>query len=182
MKKVLSVPYISQRKETQDPFWWERACGIFVVSMLLKYFGESFKSIDDLLSEGVKTGGYIQNVGWRHDALVDLARAHGVALERREYKAQSSNDGETLLVQGLEDIVSAIDGEKPVVVSVTRPSGSSHLAVVVGYDKQEGHKGFYIHDFDPDAEGPGEGQFVPEDLLKSSWRRLAIFCKNKPAK
>lgn len=182
MTRILPVPYISQRRKTADPFWLERACGVFSLAMILGYFGKKDVSIEDLLEEGTKAGGYIPNIGWKHDVLVELARNHGIEMERKEYKATDLAQRAALLGAGEEDITRAVEEGRPVVISVTRPSGSSHLAVVVGYDKKEGHEGFYVHDFDPDAEGSGESQFVPKTMFESTWRRLAIFCQNGPAK
>jgi hypothetical protein len=46
---------------------------------------ETYVPVDDVISEGISIGGYKQDIGWSHEALVRLFRNRGINAYRQEF-------------------------------------------------------------------------------------------------
>lgn len=186
MRKILAVPYFSQRIDVSDPHWQERACGILCLKMVLDFLGAKTLSPNEFIQQGVAAGAYGE-WGWTHAGLVSIASSYGVAMNRKEFRSQDSREAEKFLKEGIDEIVLSIEKEKPVLISAIKKwveIKKFHMMVLVGFEMDEGVpataqagrlKGFYYHDPDAHTEGEGKNQFVPIETFKKYWRRMAIF-------
>ncbi len=178
MRKILQVPYYSQKIDVSDPHWKERACGILSLKMLLDFLGVKTSSPDESIQQGEIASAYGE-WGWTHAGLVSVASSYGVAMKRKEFRSQDSVEAEKLLKEGINELVLSIEKGKPVLISAIKKwveIKKFHMMVLVGFEMDEGVlKGFYCHD--PDAYTPHEGkdQFVLIETFKKHWRRMAIF-------
>ena len=186
MRKILSVPYYSQKIDVSNPHWKERACGILCLKMVLDFLRAKTPFSDEFIQRGVTSGAYGE-WGWTHEGLVSVASLFGVTMKRKEFRSQDSVEAGKLLNKGIDELVLSIEKGKPVLISAIKKwveTKKFHMMVLVGFEMDEGVsataqagrlKGFYYHD--PDAYTPHEGkdQFVPIETFKKHWRRMAIF-------
>ncbi|MBI5817184.1 MAG: C39 family peptidase [Candidatus Yonathbacteria bacterium] len=178
MKKILAVPYYSQKIDVSDPHWKERACGILCLKMVLDFLGKKTPTSDEFIQTGVIASAYGE-WGWTHTGLVSLAQSFGIVMKRKEFRSQDSVEAEKFLKEGVDELVLSIEKEKPVLISAIKKwveTKKFHMMALIGFEMDEGVlKGFYYHD--PDAYTPHEGkdQFVPIETFKKHWRRMAIF-------
>lgn len=168
----LNVPYSSQHLHVSEVYWQKRACGMACVKMVLDFLKKDAPILDDLLWQGVRIDGYGPS-GWMHNALVSLLDMHGVSAKRKEFKTDE------LFEAGFREIIRSLLLGLPVVVSAVKKFEETkkfHMVLLTGFEKENGIvTGLYYHD--PDGETPEEGthRFVPYELFKKHWRRLAIF-------
>ena len=178
MRKILSVPYYSQKIDVSNPHWKERACGILCLKMVLDFLRAKTPPSDEFIQRGVTSGAYGE-WGWMHEGLVSVASLFGITMKRKEFRSQDSVEAGKLLNKGIDELVLSIEKGKPVLISAIKKwveTKKFHMMVLVGFEMDEGVlKGFYYHD--PDAHTPHEGkdQFVPIETFKKHWRRMAIF-------
>lgn len=178
MRKILSVPYYSQKIDVSDAHWKERACGILCLKMALDFLGTKTPSSDTFIKEGVSAGAYGE-WGWTHAGLVSVASSFGVSMKRKEFRSQDSQEAEQLLKEGINELIASIEKRKPVLISAIKKWSEEkkfHMMVLVGFETDtKGLHGFYYHDPDAFTEREGKNQFVPVDTFKKHWRRMAIF-------
>ncbi len=77
-KNIRNVPYLSQFNDITSPVWQKRGCGIASVAMIIEYYKSHSVSVDALLNNGIKDGGYIDKIGWKHNTLVKLSRKYNL--------------------------------------------------------------------------------------------------------
>jgi hypothetical protein len=171
----LTLPYCSQWKDTQDPFWQERVCAIAALKMVLDFEDASAPSLDELIQQGVAIDGRDPQLGWKHAALRDLASEYGIELELREYKHEGGEE------QFLSEAQMLLENEHPIIISITLPHGGSHLVVLTGIkvDDNGQVEGFHLNDPD-DKNGFGEGYFMRLGEFHGRFRKLTLFCLGKP--
>jgi len=192
MKKILEVPYYSQKLDISDEKWKDKACGITALKMVLDFFSaKQTPSIDWLIKEMEFVGEHIRE-GVTHETLVILARNHGFNAYRQEFKSHKINieRGKVILSKyenelidgGVHKIIESLKNELPVIVSAVKKfkeEDKPHLVLVVGFEEDaNGVVGFYYNDPDSDTVGGGENLFVDLETFKKYWRKMAIFvCK-----
>jgi len=162
---VFEVPFYSQFVDITPVEWRKIGCGIASLAMLVDFYKPAV-SVDVLLQEGINSGAYIQNAGWSHQGLINLAKDYGLV-----GKAVGLSDLSMEEAFGkLEDEV----GVGPVIVSVhytfqpTNPI--PHLVVVNGV------KDGLVYYNDP-AEEMGGGSISIEQF-QSAWKKR--FIKIRP--
>lgn len=160
--RTLTVPFYSQFKDISDPGWKKLGCGIASLAMLIEYYEPGEVSVDELLSEGIASGAYLNNAGWIHSGLAHLANDHG--LSGMNYDL-SSNDAETAFAQ-FEDALK----EGPLIASVyytfTPGNPIPHLVVI---NDIEGDTIYYN---DPsDTSGGGT---ISKDRFIAAWKKRYI--------
>lgn len=169
----ISVPYFSQYSDIADPYWRDRACAVACVKMVLEMRGIASPALEALVKESAELFGYEPALGWKHDALVKIFEKYGLSAERKEFK----EDG--LFEKGISEIVSSLLKGSPVLVSAVKNFSEEkkfHIVLLVGYEKKDGEiAGFYYHDPAFEKAEDGANKFVPMDIFKKHWRRLAIF-------
>ena len=172
------APYYSQYLDVVSAEWRPRACGIVCLKILLESRGVSLPLIDEMIEQGVAIGAYGEH-GWKHDGLVALAGHYGAKLNREEWRKSDVKTEEELNEDGIQFIISEIRAFRAVIVSAIKKfqeSDKFHMVVLSGLEEKNGEVvGFYYHD--PDAEGSDDGKnmFVPIDIFRKNWRRMAIF-------
>ncbi len=127
------VNIINQVTDTGDDAWNKYSCGICVLKMLMVFRKPELQSmsIKTLIGQALERGGYIENVGWRHQHLVDPAGSYGVPMS---FQKEFFNTSEKKKI-GVKIINNKIRSGLPVAVSVLKEFNipdSAHLVVVEG--------------------------------------------------
>lgn len=133
------VPPASQHLHIKIKKWQSKACGITCLAMLFEYF-KLHTSPDELLKKGLKIGGYIENIGWRHKSLVQISEYYGLKGENFDW---SEIDAKISFKKTLVYL-----NKYPVMASIHNsfnPSRGGHLVVLTKFN---GKKVFYN---DPDS-------------------------------
>ena len=179
-KIILDIPYYSQYLDVDDPQWKARSCGIVCLKMVMDYYKPDNRKIIDLVNEGVAKGGYCQ-YGWIHNVLVKMANERGLMASRKEYKSQDDKERKKLERAAIKEITSCLKDNQPVIVSAVRNFSETdkfHLVVLTGFEKKgRGIGGFYYNDPDSQSREEGKNKFVPIDVFKKHWRKMAIYVK-----
>jgi hypothetical protein len=175
MKEIfIELPICNQRE--MDLEWAPRACAICSLWMILKGHDPQFAlSPEQLLQEGIAAGGYIQNVGWSHRAITELAGRHGLNMEYAQKFFYTSDEKEA----GMDFIAERLGVGMPVIASIfheLNPAKGGHMVVVRGIKKFGGAIiGFDIQDPDPTWRGPR--YFLNREEFVSGWRGGLIWPK-----
>ncbi|MDD3679105.1 MAG: C39 family peptidase [Patescibacteria group bacterium] len=168
MKKIIEVPHYAQYIDVDDDFWQSRSCGIVSLGMILDYYGIEVP-IAELIKKGKELGGYIKNVGWKHDSIVDLARIYGFKCNRTEEEK-------------IENLLKSIEKDEPVIISIHKKfntNNGGHLAVLTGYyynEKDNELIGVYIND-PIGFPYKFKNQFVKIETFMQGWKKRAIYIK-----
>jgi hypothetical protein len=185
----LNLKYYNQRKDVIDDEWKPKACLIVCVKMILDFLDNKEIPIDDLIKEGICIGAW-DGKYWKHDGVVRILRNHGIMAYPQEFKSvfvdiknsemTQSKYADILFDKGLKKIVSSIDNECPVIVSIRlffKKENTHHGVVIIGYEKNNDGslKGFYYHDPEMNEVEEGKDLFVLIDDFKTGWKKLSIF-------
>jgi hypothetical protein len=169
----LEVPYFSQYLEVDNKENCLKACGMTCVYMVLKYNHMEIETLDNMVLEGIDTGGFGIS-GWSHDYFVDLFIKLGFESERKE----SMRNNDVTMIQ--ENILNGY----PVIVSAERilfDKKIFHQVLLTGIrqDDKGNLEGFFYHD--PASLQPELAThcYVPIKTFFLSWRKMAIFAKKK---
>lgn len=155
------VPFYSQFDDITPVAWRKIGCGIASLAMLIDYYKPTV-NVDTLLEEGIANGAYIENAGWSHAGLINLAQSYGLSGAAHSYAYLGMTDA----FATLESAVAA----GPVMVSVhytfdpTNPI--PHLVVITGV-----HDGRVYYN-DP-AEASGD-RSISIEQFQSSWKKRHI--------
>lgn len=167
MKKLIELPHLMQCYDIDDAFWQERSCGIFSLAMVLEHYGIHV-GIKDLINIGLKKEGYIKNIGWKHQVIVDIAIDFGLAAKRTEDDSP-------------KNLIEAIDRGDPVIVSIFKHfnnKNGGHLVVLNGYfmDSDGELMGFYIND-PIGASFKYKNRFIKINQFANGWKKRAIYIR-----
>lgn len=172
-KIILNVPYYSQYLDVSDENWKPRACGILCLKMVIDFYKQGNLPVDEFLKKGIGVGGFGPS-GWIHDILIDMAKDFDLVSYRKEYKGKDNNEE-----SAIEEILNFLENNQPVIVSAVKnfsETNKFHLVVLTGFEKDGDEiKGFYYHDPDSHDREAGKNKFVPIDIFKKHWRKMAIF-------
>lgn len=189
---ILKVPYYSQVRDTKNPKWKDKSCGIAALKMVLDYYSPTNLTIDDLYQKGLDLGGYKEGVGWYHHSLALLSKSLGYkaitrswnipkeSLEHLQERGFSKEDIKIVNQQQMEEGIFSLKNElengHPVVVSVNQgfgEHGQGHLVTLIGYDEI----GFILND--PYEEIRLGKEFkISFDDFKGSWIKRAILIQS----
>ena len=172
---LLELPLVNQKTDTEDKNWAEKTCGVCSLKMLLSYVDPENKNLKvmDLVKKGLEKNGYIEGIGWKHSAMVDIAADYGVQMDYQKNLLKMSDERR----EGLTFIENNIRNKKPVIVSVFYnfdPLRGGHLAVVRGL-KLSGIRilGYYIQD--PYSLKRSNNYFVSKKEFLKGWRGGMIY-------
>lgn len=184
-----AVPYHSQHDTSIPDEWRKRSCGVTALWMALTHNTKTgVPTVAALIEEGVASGAYLPNVGWRHDGLVALAKAHGKYAWRREFRVRARSRLPKVLIGafnwfllrwGMYTLVRAIRAGVVPIVSVTVPDKEdTHLMPLVGFSKEHGTHVLYYHEPAalPETQD-GAGRSIELSEFMRRWRRLALFVR-----
>jgi len=192
-KYILDVPYYSQYLDASDTSWQPRSCGILCLKMAMDFCSLNtnlkIPSVDELINEGLYIEGNLPAYGWSHNHLILLARNHGLMAYPQEFRSHKidyvnkmedvSEYEENLTDKGIEKIVSSLKNNHPVIVSIFKDfevGDNFHMIVLAGFESDgSGLKGFYYHDPDSLDADRGRHKFVPIEIFRKYWRKMAIY-------
>jgi len=160
-----NVPLYSQISDISWPDWKQKGCGVADVAMIIEYYKPKTTTVQKELEEGISSGAYQKNVGWKHDGLAALAKTHdltGKVLDFSKYNKETS----------LSEFQNVIK-EGPAIASIHRgfnaKSSFGHLIVITGFDDN------FIYFNDP---GKREGiRKVPVAEFMGGWKRKLIVIR-----
>ena len=170
----LEVPICNQYDKAHDESWAFRMCGPCSLWMLLKYYHPNFEySPLELRDQLISRDGYLENIGFKHKALTDLANEYRVPLTFAKKFFYTPEEKEA----GLEIIASNLKSGYLVIVSVfyqLNPAKGGHMVVINGLQEFGGQIiGFYIQD--PDSSFKGHNYFLTHDEFTAGWRGGLIY-------
>lgn len=187
---ILDVPYYSQFKDTQSQAWQDKACGIVALKMILDFYQQHGNlTVNELYQKGLDLGGFLENVGWYHHSLANIAQTLGFSAITRNWNIQSDHlpklksrgfreeDLQIMrdqqLEEGLFTLKKELEAGHPMIVPLPRgftPGGSGHLVVLIGFDGE----GWVLHDPD-DRERPGSRVRLNNGQFLRLWEKRAII-------
>ena len=156
------VPFYSQFTDITPVAWRKIGCGIASVAMLIDFYSSEEVSVDELLQQGIDANAYLDDAGWTHSGLINLAKQFGLS-------GQSNGLTHLTMDVAFDELTSAVS-KGPVMVSVhytfqpTNPI--PHLAVVTGIDAE------YVYYNDP-AESVGQNS-ISIAQFQSAWKKRYI--------
>lgn len=161
---IHKVPEFSQHLDVKEKEWRNRACGIAALKMLLEYNNSDSPPIDELIKIGLEKDAYIQNIGWKHKELAEIAR---------DFNLKSKNfDWANLTPEEAFENLESYFPENPVLASIHKDfddKKGGHLIVLTG---MEDDTIFYN---EPYAEKRQEiKQSVHKDKFMKGWKRRII--------
>lgn len=176
MQKIIPVPHYAQFIDVDDPKWKERSCAIISLAMILSYHGKEI-DVKEAIEKGLKikvkdpvdgiVGGHDPKFGWRHDAIVGLAKHYGFDAYRTEDDL-------------LENLLEALVSDEPVIVNIYKnfdPKEGGHLAVLTGYFELSGQ---IVSLFVNDPIGipyKYKNKGIPLEIFENGWKKRAIYIK-----
>lgn len=171
MKEIkIELSVCNQFDEQHDSQWSHRICAICSLWMLLKLHDSKFNvSVMDLARRGLAKDGYFESVGWKHAAIVELAKDFGLELQYARkffYTPEEKESGLLIINRNLEN-------GQPVLASV-HGLQDSHMLVVHGFKESDGEVAGY-HIQDPNGRVRGHNYFLTKPEFLSSWRGGLIY-------
>lgn len=128
-----NVPLYSQISDISSVAWKQKGCGVTDVAMIVEFYKPNTTSVQKVLEEGLKSGAYQKNVGWKHDGLAALAVKHGLVGKTLDLSSLNKESA-------FEEFKTIVE-EGPVIASIHRgfnpQSSYGHLVVVTGFDDDE---------------------------------------------
>ena len=166
----IKLPICNQYDTEHDPQWSHRICAICSLWMLLKLHNPKFNtSVMDLMKNGLAKDGYLENIGWKHTTIVELAKDFGLELQyakRFFYTLEEKESGLLIINRNLEN-------GQPVLVSI-HGTQNSHMLVAHGLKESDDKViGYYIQD--PDGRVHGHNYFLTKQEFLFSWRGGLIY-------
>lgn len=130
------IRLVNQVLDTGDDAWSKYSCGICVAKMLMSFQKPELADIPimTLLKRAFEKGGYIENIGWRHQALVNLVALYNVPMDFQKVFFDTQEKKNI----GIKLINKKLDSGMPVAVSVLKEfdiPDSAHLVIVDGFYK-----------------------------------------------
>lgn len=121
--------------------------------------------IDELLKTGLEIGAYIENIGWSHPGLVEMARQYG-------YEGYNKDLAHIPPQEAWEELIEDLK-KYPIMASVYKGLNpeikSGHVVVVSGLDGPN----IYINDPLEGSEERGK-QIIPVEKFLAGWKQRYI--------
>ncbi len=156
------VPFYSQFKDITTAKWQKVGCGIASLAMLINYYEPGEVNVDGLLDEGIQAGAYLDDAGWIHQGLINLANKHGLTGASHDLSGSSMDTAFSTLTKAVN--------AGPVMVSVhytfDPKNPIPHLVVVSGI------KDGLVYYNDPAGKGGGES--ISAAKFQSAWKKRYI--------
>src|SRR5207245_2816137 len=96
--------------------WKKKACAICSMKMMLGFNNKKISEIDvdQLIKEAYELGGYLENIGWKHKTIVELAKKYGFKLNFIKIFPQTIKDKS----KWLKKLENGIMKGRPAMVSI----------------------------------------------------------------
>jgi len=172
---IIELPLVDQRKETKNKKWAHRTCAICSLKMVMAWKNKKLGKVPvmELVNKGLEMDGYINNIGWKHKALVDIAGRYGVEISFIEKFFRTK----TQKTKGLGMINKKLAAGEPVLVSVFykfKKKNGGHIVVLNGLRKDRNRvMGYFTQD--PDAKFKGSNYFLSTKEFRAYWRGGLIY-------
>lgn len=172
---IISLPLVDQHRDTEDDNWKIKSCGVCIAKMLMAFKKNELRGIPimTLIHKGLDFGGYLEGIGWRHQALVDLAGAYGINLRFQKEFFRTFEEKE----KGMNLIDQELELGRPVAVSIYRDfntTNGAHLVIVNGLRQTANQEAMY-HIQDPDHRDRGNNFYVSRAEFIQGWRGGMIW-------
>lgn len=172
---ILRIPLVNQTMDTDNKEWASRSCAICALKMIIgwKNPGLMETPVMALVKNGLEADGYLENIGWKHKVLVDLAGCYGVKMSFVEKFFRTK----TQKTKGLGMVNKKLIAGEPVLVSVFykfNKDNGGHVVVLHGLRKNKNRiRGYFIQD--PEPSFRGANYFVPKAEFSDNWRGGLIY-------
>jgi uncharacterized protein YvpB len=165
--KQTNVPFYSQFTDISAVKWQKVGCGIASLAMLIEYYEPGEVSVDKLLDEGIASKAFLEDAGWTHSGLANLAKNYGLNGKPFDYSSNSMESAYAKLNASLE--------EGPVMASVfytfDPESPIPHLVVINSID------GDIVYYNDPSDKSGNRS--ISSTKFKKAWKKR--FIEVRPA-
>lgn len=171
------VILVNQMLDTGEEKWSRYSCGICVLKMLMVFRKPELKDIPitTLLNHSFEMDGYLENVGWKHQVLVDLASSYGVLMGFQKEFFDTPKKKKI----GIKVINEKLKSGGPIAVSILKDfnvSRSAHLVIVDGFKKIGPFvTGYRIVDSHPGKRG--NRYVVSKKEFLAGWRGGMIWLR-----
>ncbi|MEK9158117.1 MAG: hypothetical protein AAB638_02960 [Patescibacteria group bacterium] len=170
----IDLPVCNQYDESHDKNWAHRLCAICSLWTLLKFHNSGFSvPVMDLVNKALAQDSYLENVGWKHAGIVNLANEYGLKLQYAKKFFYTPEEKE----QGLLIVDENIRNHHPVIISIFShftPARGAHMVIINGFQNfGDSTLGYYIQD--SDATFRGHNYFVTRAELIQNWRGGLIY-------
>lgn len=172
---ILTIPLVDQFKDNKDKKWKKKSCAICSAKMLIVFSNKNLAEIEigQLINEAVKMGGYLEDIGWKHKTITDLAKKYGVKLKFIKKFPKTVKEK----TRWLNKLGKSINNGKPVAVSIyhkLNKNNGGHMVVVNGVRrKNKVVIGYHIQD--PDKSFGGNNYYLSKDKFLLGWRGGMIY-------
>jgi uncharacterized protein YvpB len=160
MRINYDVPFFSQYDIDVEKSWQDKSCGLASLIMLIKYCGQPVDS-KNLFETAIKNNAYLQNVGFKHKELADLAAGYGLRGENFDWAKIEKEEAFKNLMVYLE--------AEPIIASIYSrfdpESKDGHLIVLTGFDD----KNIFYND---PQNGPDKS--VSTETFLKGWKKRVI--------
>jgi len=134
--------------------WADRSCAIAVIDMVLQSQFDFEGTLASLVELAYANGAYLENVGWKHNGMVELLRA---------YHLHAEIFREDSLYRCFEYLLADIFVIASIKSRVT--AGGSHMILLKGFRKTKEETIIYVNDpYNYDGQG-GERIYSLEELI-----------------
>lgn len=172
---IINISLVNQRKDTKDKNWAHKTCAICSLKMVLSWNNKKLDklSVMRLVREGLKFDGYLENIGWKHKALVDIALKYNLRLHflKKFPKTNSEKLAKLKLID--RQILKGI----PVIVSIFYKLDSKnggHMVLIHGLKKKD-DKVIGYHIQDPDPNFKGHNYYLSKNIFLNGWRGGLVY-------
>lgn len=163
---VADVPFYSQFQDIQELKWQKVGCGVASLAMVIDYYKPNAPTVEKLLAQGISSGAYDYNAGWKHAGLISLAKKYNLAGNSYDLSSSSMTTAFARLQSDLKN--------GPVIVSVhykfDPKSTIPHLVVIDGISNG------VVYYNDPAAKS-GKLQISIADFQKA-WKKKSIVIRD----
>jgi len=176
-KATLKLDQDNKESNEIDKNWARKSCAICSLKMVLSLYNKNTKDIPvmTLVNEGLSIDGFIEGIGWKHGAIIKLARNHGIKMYRMFCRKPSYRKN------GLNVLNFNLINESPIMASIyynLDKSKGGHVIVVNGckIDSKNRIIGYYITD--PDGiNKKGNKYYLTRDEFNNNWRGGLLYFK-----
>ncbi|MFZ2072650.1 MAG: C39 family peptidase [Minisyncoccia bacterium] len=159
-----NVPLYSQIADISSVEWKQKGCGVADVAMIVNFYKPQTTTVQKVLEQGISSGAYQKNVGWKHDGLAALAKKYDLKGKVNDF---SQLEKKTALNQ-FKDVIK----EGPAIASIHRgfdpKSSFGHLIVITGFDET------FVFYNDP-GKHDGIRKVLITDFMKGWKRKLIVI-------
>ena len=156
-------------------FWAWRSCTLTCLLMIIKTLTKKKPKIMDLISNGIKKGGYLfwdkngqlWDLGWKHKEVIQIAK---------EYSLKAKVIKLTTII----DLANFIFEDRPTIISLATLKKDTHSVLLIGVKtNSEGKvKGFYFHD-PQNYKKSGQNTYLSLSKFQKRFANKAIVFQNK---